>query len=157
MTARKKNSNSLFRRLIYFVVMLVTGGGAGVGGWAFKDHPRMQALIGMVMGKAEEPGADGSDLKSKLTSAVAGVLQDDPRQPGLYKVKITEIQLDPKLFKTGHTVDIQARVLKIDGQGSETRRLGEQDLRREPRSRGQGRADRRICQPPLRDRLVPRR
>ena len=119
MTARKKNSTSLFRRLIYFVVMLVTGGGAGVGGWAFKDDPRMQALLGMVMGKAEEPGADGSDLKSKLTSAVAGVLQDDPRQPGLYKVKISEIQLDPKLFKTGHMVDIQARVLKIDGQGSE--------------------------------------
>jgi len=117
-TAHKKNS--LFRRLIYFVVMLVTGGGAGVGGWAFKDHPRMQALLGMVMGKAEESGADGSDLKSKLTSVVAGVLQDDPRQPGLYKVRISEIQLDPKLFKTGHTVDIQARVLKIDGQGSET-------------------------------------
>ena len=98
--------------------MLVTGG-AGVGGWAFKDEPGMQALLGMVMGKAEEPGADGSDLESKLTSAVAGVLQDDPREAGLYKVKISEIQLDPKLFKTGHTVDIQARVLKIDGQGSE--------------------------------------
>ena len=120
MTARKKNSTSHFRRLIYFVVMLVTGGGAGVGGWTFKDHPRMQALLGMVMGKAEEVGADGSDLKSKLNSAVAGVLQDDPRQPGLYKVKITEIQLDPKLFKMGHTVDMQARVLEVDGQGSET-------------------------------------
>ena len=120
MTARKKNSTSLCRRLIYFVVMLVTGGGAGVGGWALKDHPRIQALIGMVTGKAEEPGADGSDLESKLTSAVAGVLQDDPRQPGLYKVKITEIQLDPKLFKMGHTVDMQARVLDVDGQGSET-------------------------------------
>ena len=120
MTARKKNSTSLCRRLIYFVVMLVTGGGAGVGGWALKDHPRIQALIGMVTGKAEEPGADGSDLKSKLTSAVAGVLQDDPRQPGLYKVKITEIQLDPKLFKMGHTVDMQARVLDVDGQGRET-------------------------------------
>jgi len=100
--------------------MLVTGGGAGVGGWALKDHPRIQALIGMVTGKAEEPGADGSDLKSKLTSAVAGVLHDDPRQPGLYKVKITEIQLDPKLFKMGHTVDMQARVLEVNGQGSET-------------------------------------
>jgi hypothetical protein len=117
-SAQKKKS--LFRRLIYFVVMLVTGGGAGVGGWAFKDHPGIQALIGMVMGKAEDSVADRSDLKSKLTSVVAGVLQDDPRQPGLYKVKITEIQLDPKLFKTGHTVDIQARVAKIDGQGGET-------------------------------------
>lgn len=118
MTAHKKNS--LFRRVIYLVMMLVTGGGAGVGGWAFKDHPRIQALIGMVAGKAEDSAADGSDLKSKLTSVVAGVLQDDPRQPGLYKVKITEIQLDPKLFKNGHTVDIQARVLKLDDQGSET-------------------------------------
>ncbi len=118
MSAHKKNS--LFRRLIYFVVMLVTGGGAGVGGWAFKDHPRIQALISMVAGKAEESASDGTDLKSKLTSVVAGVLQEDPRQPGRYKVKISEIQLDPKLFKTGHTVDIQARVLKIDDQRNET-------------------------------------
>jgi hypothetical protein len=118
-TARKK-SNSRFRRLIYFVVMLVTGGGAGIGGWAFNDHPRIQALLSMVTGKAEEPGAGAVDLKDKLTSAVAGVFQDDPCQPGLYKVKITEIQLDPKLFKTGHTVDIQARVVKIDGQEGQT-------------------------------------
>jgi hypothetical protein len=116
-TAHKK-SNSLFRRVIYVVVMLVTGGGAGVGGWAFKDHPRILALINTVAGKAEE-SSDGTDLKSKLTSVVAGVLQDDSRQPGRYKVKINEIRLDPKLFKTGRTVDIQARVLKIDGQGSE--------------------------------------
>jgi hypothetical protein len=117
-SAHKKNS--LFRRLVYFVAMLVTGGGAGVGGWAFKDHPRIQALIGMVTGKAEDSAGDGIDLKSKLTSVVAGVLQDDPRQPGLYKVKINEIQLDPKLFKAGRTVDIQARVLKIDGQGNQS-------------------------------------
>jgi hypothetical protein len=47
------------------------------------------------------------------------VLQDDCRRPGLYKVKINEIRLDPRLFKNGRTVDIQARVLKFDGQGSE--------------------------------------
>ena len=63
MSAHKKNS--LFRRLIYFVVMLVTGGGAGVGGWAFKDHPRIQALIGMVTGKAEDSAADGADLEEQ--------------------------------------------------------------------------------------------
>ncbi len=118
MSARK--NKSLFRRLIYFVVMLMSGGGAGVGGWAFKDHPRMQALLSMVTGKAEDSSADGADLKTKLVSAVAGVLQDDPRQPGRFKVKISEIRLDPKLFKAGHTVDIQTRVLKIDGQGNDT-------------------------------------
>ncbi len=119
MTAHKK-PKSLIRRLVYFVVMLLTGGGAGVGGWAFKDHPQIHTLLSMVSGKADDSGADGTDLKSKLTSVVAGVLQDDPRQPGRYKVKISEVQLDPKLFKAGHTVDIQTRVLKIDDQGKET-------------------------------------
>ena len=118
MSAHKKNS--LFRRLVYFIVMLVTGGGAGVGGWAFKDHPRIQALFNAVAGRVEDSATDGTDLKSKLTSVVAGVLQDDGHQPGRFKVKISEIQLDPKLFKNGHTVDIQTRVFKIDGEGNET-------------------------------------
>jgi hypothetical protein len=121
LTTHKKKPRSLFRRLIYFVVMVLTGGGAGVGGWVFKDHPQIQALFDMVMGKGDEAGADGTDLKSKLASTVSGLLkQDDPRQPGVYKVKIAEVKLDPKLFKDGHTVHIQARVRKIDSQGKET-------------------------------------
>jgi hypothetical protein len=41
------------------------------------------------------------------------VLKEDDRGPGVFKVKVTEIKLDPKLFKDGHTVDIQARVCKL--------------------------------------------
>jgi hypothetical protein len=99
--------------------MLVTGGGAGVGGWAFKDHPAIRALLGAAAPKNSAFKADRADLKSELTSAVAGMLREDPRRPGLYKVKISEIRLDPKLFKSGRTVDIQARVLKLDEQGRE--------------------------------------
>ena len=116
MSTRKK-PKSLFRRLIYFVVMLLTGGGAGIGGWAFRDHPQMRALLGMVMNKGQDESGEGVDLKSAVVSAVSGVLKDDARQPGVFKVKITEIKLDTKLFKEGRTVDIQARICKLhEGQ-----------------------------------------
>jgi hypothetical protein len=108
------------RRLVYFVVMVLTGG-AGVGGWAFKDHPQMRALLDLVLGKSEHAVGDGGDLKSKLESAALGMLdRENPRQAGAFKVKIAEIKLDPKLFKAGHTVDIQTRVRKLDAQGKET-------------------------------------
>ena len=121
MTTHRK-PRSLLRRLIYFMLMLATGGGAGIGGWAFKDHPRVQALLSMVLGKTAEAGrVDGAVLKDNLASAVSAVLKrDNPRQPGVYKVKIEEVELDPKLFSQGRTVDIQARVRKVDREGRET-------------------------------------
>ena len=60
-------------------------------------------------------------------------------KPGVYKVKITEVKLDPKLFTAGRTVDIQARVRKIDGEGKETTVWESKALRREARRRRQGR------------------
>jgi hypothetical protein len=118
-----RKSRSLLRRLVYFMLMLATGGGAGAGGWALKDHPRVQALFSMVLGKTAEAGAesDGAVLKDNLALAVSAVLKrDNPRQPGLYKVKIREVELDPRLFSQGRTVDIQARVRKVDPEGRET-------------------------------------
>src|SRR5690242_14897641 len=52
-TTRRK-PRSMLRRLVYFMLMLATGSGAGAGGWAFKDHPRVRALLGMVLGKTAE-------------------------------------------------------------------------------------------------------
>lgn len=109
-----RRPKSLFRRLITFVVMVLTGGGAGVGGWAFKDYPQVRALLG----KGQEAVADGK-LTSTLESAVSGVLnRENPRQPGVFKVTIAEIKLDPKLFKEGKTVDIQTQIRKLDAQGN---------------------------------------
>ena len=67
----------------------------------------------MVVNKGQDESGEGADLKSAVVSAVSGVLKDDAREPGVFKVKITEIKLDPKLFKDGRTVDIQARVCKL--------------------------------------------
>jgi hypothetical protein len=97
--------------------MLITGGSAGVGGWAFKDHPVLQALLGRVLPRDD----DGSVDREKIVSAVTEALhRDDGKLPGVYRVKITEVRLDPRLFKEGHTVDIQARVLRRDAAGGET-------------------------------------
>ncbi len=129
--ARAKKPKSPFRRLIYFLVMLISGGGAGAGGLVFKDHPILQAVLGRVLPKTEDGSIDKAELKEKLTSVVSGALKlDDPKKPGLYKVKLEEIRLDSKLFKAGRTVDIQARVRKRDSGGKEatvweTRPFGE--------------------------------
>jgi hypothetical protein len=116
-TTRKRKS--LFRRFLTFVAMLITGSGAGLGGWMFKDHPRVQAFLATVLNKTGAE-ADATALENELASAVSSVIEgDQSRQPGLYKVKITEIKLDPKLFKSGRTVDLQTRVRKLDQAGRE--------------------------------------
>ena len=113
----KKRRPSLFRRLVYSL-MLVTGGGAGIGGFVFKDHPIVQAVWTLVTGKPPVMGT-GPERDGSLTSAVADLLEpsDSFREPGTYQVTIRQVHLDPNLFKAGHTLDIQAKVLKRDGQG----------------------------------------
>jgi len=117
--SRQKKKPSLFKRLIYFI-LLVSGGGAGVGGWAFKDHPRVQAIWTLVTGKPADD--DSADLDGTLVSDVVDILKPgtDFRRAGVYQVTITKVELDPVLFKSGHTVDIQAKVSKRDPRGRES-------------------------------------
>jgi hypothetical protein len=111
----KKRQPSLGRRLLYFF-MLASGSGS-VGGWVFRNHPATQAIWTLVTGK---PAAEAArDLDDSLRKAVGEVLDPvgDFRSAGVYQVTIPEVHLDPLLFKAGHTVDIQARVLKLDAHG----------------------------------------
>jgi hypothetical protein len=124
----KKRRPSLFKRLLY-LFMFVSGGGS-IGGYVFKDHPKAQALWTLLTGRPANLAA--SDLDDSLAGAVAGALEPtaDFRQSGIYQVTIPEVHLDPNLFKAGHTVDIQARVLKLDPRGRdqtlwETKPFGE--------------------------------
>jgi hypothetical protein len=114
--ARKKQGPSLLRRLMYLVV-LISGGGAGVGGWAFKDHPRAQALWTLVTGKPADEAT--GDMDGSLVTQVAQALKprDPYRDPGTYQVIISKVELDQRQFNPGHTVDIQARVVKLDSSG----------------------------------------
>ncbi|WP_165250729.1 hypothetical protein [Paludisphaera soli] len=111
--------SQLIRRILYFAVMVATGGGAGVGGWLCKDYPQLQPIIALFLGEA---GADGeaASLKDSFKSAVAGALTESSSRPGVYQVRIDAVQLDPKSFTPGRTVDIQAQVRRIDAEGAES-------------------------------------
>jgi hypothetical protein len=120
-SGKKKKKPSLLKRLVYLVVLLSSGG--GVGGWALQDHPQVKALLN-ILSDAEANGIDSIDVKSvegKVASAVAGVIQQkvggDFSRPGVYQVVIPKVSLNPAGFKPGHTVDIQAKVIKLDPRG----------------------------------------
>ena len=66
---RRKERASLFRRMLYFVIVLIGGGGAGVGGYAFQDHPLVQSLLSVVTGNSAD-GAGPAPESSLVTEVV---------------------------------------------------------------------------------------
>lgn len=120
----KKKKPSLLKRLLYLVV-LVSGSG-GFGGWALQDHPQLQTLLKTLVG--DDAGSleslDAITVKKKVATAVVGVLKktseelsDEFSEPGVYQVSIPKVTLDPAEFKEGRTVDVQAKVIKLDPRG----------------------------------------
>lgn len=127
--SREKRRPSFLRRLVYLMVFL-SGGGAGIGGTLFKDHPAVQAVVQLFSGGS--PRVAAKELDGTLAAAVENVIdgQDVFSEPGTFQVVIQSVELDPGLFKEGHTLDIQARVVKLEPNGRdqtvfETREYGE--------------------------------
>ncbi len=120
MFGRKKKPRSLFKRLIYFILLASgSGAGAGIGGWALSDHPTVKALLAVVAGDADKD--DASAVEKSLVGEVTGLIKSAPdfTKPGIYQVTINNVELAQTLFKPGHTVDIQAKVTKRDGRGQD--------------------------------------
>ncbi|MGO9467088.1 MAG: hypothetical protein ACLQIB_24375 [Isosphaeraceae bacterium] len=121
MFGSRKQKPSLLRRLMYLIVLI--SGGGGVGSYLFKDHPAMQAVWTAVTGQPADLAAkDLDDTLKAAVGEVAGVIKpvNSFGQPGTYQVTISQVHLDPTLFRPGQTVDIQARVLRVDPQGTDT-------------------------------------
>ena len=77
MFGRKRKPRSLFRRLIYFILLASgSGAGAGIGGWAFKDHPAVKALLAVVAGDADQD--DASAVEKTLVGDVTGLIKQGP-------------------------------------------------------------------------------
>jgi hypothetical protein len=115
----KKKPRSFLRRLAYFVLLL-SGSGAGIGGWALKDHPTVKALLTLVAGDAGKD--DASDVEKSLVGEVVGLVKKGPdfTKAGVYQVTINKVGLAQAMFKPGHTVDIQAKVTRRDGRGQDS-------------------------------------
>jgi hypothetical protein len=79
----------------------------------------MQALWTVLTG--DPTPAPTADRDDSLFSDVVDALKpaDDFGQPGTYQVTVNAVQLDPSVFKPGHTVDIQAKVCKLGPRGTE--------------------------------------
>jgi hypothetical protein len=119
MFGRRKKKQSFFRRLIYFV-LLASGSGAGIGGYAFKDHPTVQALLSLVGADSDQDHP--SDVEKSLVGDVVDVLRKRPdfSRAGVYQVTINNVELAQAMFRPGHTVDIQAKVTRRDAGGQDT-------------------------------------
>ena len=116
---RKKPRGSLFKRFLYCIIV-VSGGSSG---WLVKDYPSVQAVWSLLTGEpVPGGGGEGQDAADAVSATVAKLLKPEEHfsQPGTYQVTIPKVHLDPHLFKMGHTVDIQARVLKVDPRGKAT-------------------------------------
>ena len=109
----------LLRRVLYFLIMIMTGGTAGVGGWCFKDYPELQPIFALFFGGYDDEGGDKPGKIAAAKDILVDVFTRMPNRPGVYTVRINEVRLDPAQFNDGHTVDIQARVRKIDERGNE--------------------------------------
>ena len=125
--SRKHSRPSLLRRGFYLLLVLSSGGGLGT---YFKDHPYVQAVVSLFSGTNPQQAAQVLDgtVVAEVTDAIEG--QVGFAEPGTYQVVISSVELDPKLFKAGHTLDIQARVVKLEPDGHdetvfETREYGE--------------------------------
>ena len=154
--SRTSRRPSLFRRIVYFL-MLLSGGSAGVGGWVFKDHPQVQALLALVTGKPSPTGRDRNledPLASRRRPAQARrVVQPAGDLPGHDPPGTSRPEPVPGGPHGGHP-----------GQGAPERRpgpirrrSGTPAVRRAAGRRGQGRADRRVGPSSVPGAMEPRR
>jgi hypothetical protein len=114
MAARKQTTEkkSLFKRLMW-LVMLLTGGGAGVGGMELTDYPILSHLLGLVR---EQVAGDATPIElvreglvSKLDSLGAF------RRRGVFEVRVSRIAVGEESFSKGQTLNLQARVWRLAG------------------------------------------
>ena len=103
--------------------LILTGSGAGIGCWLCWGHlpPWQQTLIHAGVPRTT-PASEGRAVlaNGNARSRLPRPTPDPFSEHGAYIVRINEIRLDPTVFKGGHTVDIQVRVLKKGFDGQET-------------------------------------
>ena len=117
--ARSRKSTGWFTpSRLKLLVVLLSGGGAGLGGWQYRD-----SLLAQFVQKAEDGEFSGDDaLVGVLKSKVHDVLESYQSfsTEGRFEVRIEELALDSGLFKPGQTIDLQVYVTKLDLRGKKT-------------------------------------
>lgn len=114
--ARKREGGTSWKKKLAYLVMLLSGAG-GIGGWQLKDHPMLQQVLTVLVGDDAPEGK----LEALAKTGVAKLIDSasDFSRSGVYEVRIDQLKLDPKAFRTGQTIDLQVRVRSIDESGVE--------------------------------------
>jgi hypothetical protein len=100
------------------MILLALTGGVGLGGYANRDHPLVQKILGIIRQEvSKRPPAPGEPGTGKAILE-ALIEQVDPfRKPGAYEVTIEKIRLDGQEFHAGRAVDLEVRVVKYTAEG----------------------------------------
>ena len=95
-------------------MVIISGGGAGLGSWAFQDDPRLLALWTLVTGKPAD--GDKTQLDGSLVTEVVDAFKprDAFRQPGALPGHHRQGPARPKTLQAG-------AYRQHPGQGEETR------------------------------------
>ncbi len=112
--SRKKSGWFTWTNLKYLIVLL-SGSGAGLGGWQISD-----TLFGRVVERAKEDTLDGHEvIVGAIKEKVQTVLEQRNAnfKEGRFEVRIEQLAIDSALFKSGRTIDLQVLVAKLDAQG----------------------------------------
>lgn len=116
--ARAKKSGGWFQfKYLKYVMILVSGSGAGAGGWTYWD----------TLMKVVSIAKDNGDLPDgPLVDTIKGKVQDviDRKESfsreGKFEVAIDQLAIDAGLFKPGQSIDLQVQVAKLDDRGRKT-------------------------------------
>lgn len=105
------------RGLIAWLIMLITGSGAGAGFWQFRDQvvSVLRAVGVPINAESELP------ILSAIAERGDALLRRvNYTSPGRFEVVVKEVELPAGAFSTGSTLELELRVLRYDPQGRET-------------------------------------
>jgi hypothetical protein len=112
MAKRRTARKTWFSKLKY-LILLLTGSGAGLGSYHYRD-----TLLGRVVEKASET-PEGARIKALVAEKINTALKKDDgfSKPGVFEVRVSQVVLDPEVFKPGHRVGMEVVVHKVAADG----------------------------------------
>ncbi|GIW86799.1 MAG: hypothetical protein KatS3mg108_1123 [Isosphaeraceae bacterium] len=117
MARTEKKSRNSKKGLIAWIMMLLTGSGAGAGLWQYREHllPVLRALGLPVDTATRLPIL--STISEKSDSLIR---RTNYESPGRFEVVVRSVELPSTLFPAGSTLELDLRVLRYDRHGQET-------------------------------------
>jgi hypothetical protein len=117
MARKPKNEGRSRKGLVAWLIMLLTGSGAGAGFWQFRDE-----VVGVLraFGVPIDTAARLPILQAIAENGDAILKRVDYRSPGRFEVTVQEVELPASAFPGGSTLDLELRVLRYDERGRET-------------------------------------